>query len=374
MRSYSAYGVRNSFGLAIDPVTGNLWDTENGPGSYDEVNLVAPGFNSGWETIMGPDARDPQSAGDLFQIPGAIYADPEFSWPTPVAPTAILFPVGSALGPAYDDVALVADNNTGSISRFTLNAQRNGFVLSGALADLVADDATEAAQVRLGTSFGSSTDLELGPDGNVYVVSIARGTVYRIRPVASPTPTSPSSPTPTRTPTRTPTQTPTATPTRTPTAAPPATPTSPPPTATNPPPPTPTRTATPIPTATRTATPGPTATRTATPVPSTMHVGDLDRSSANLGKNWQATVSIAVHGSAHAPISGATVSGAWSGPVSGSSSCTTAASGVCSVTEPDGAEEERLGHVHGERSERDRAARTCRAPITIRTATATGPR
>ena len=44
-----AYGIRNSFGLTFDPATGNLWDTENGPGSYDEVNLVAPGFNSGWE-------------------------------------------------------------------------------------------------------------------------------------------------------------------------------------------------------------------------------------------------------------------------------------------------------------------------------------
>src|SRR5215216_7099516 len=45
---YYAYGIRNSFGIDFDPVTGKLWDTENGPGFGDEINLVEPGFNSGW--------------------------------------------------------------------------------------------------------------------------------------------------------------------------------------------------------------------------------------------------------------------------------------------------------------------------------------
>jgi glucose/arabinose dehydrogenase len=35
-----AYGIRNSFGLAFDPLTDNLWDTENGEDKYDEINLV----------------------------------------------------------------------------------------------------------------------------------------------------------------------------------------------------------------------------------------------------------------------------------------------------------------------------------------------
>ena len=54
---YFAYGVRNSFGLAFDPQTGTLWDTENGEDSYDEVNIVDPGFNSGWKAVMGPISR-----------------------------------------------------------------------------------------------------------------------------------------------------------------------------------------------------------------------------------------------------------------------------------------------------------------------------
>src|ERR671915_783530 len=53
---YYAYGIRNSFGINFDPVTGNLWDTENGPGEGDEINLVEPGFNSGWAQVQGMSA------------------------------------------------------------------------------------------------------------------------------------------------------------------------------------------------------------------------------------------------------------------------------------------------------------------------------
>ena len=50
---YYAYGIRNSYGLDFDPVSGKIWDTENGPQSGDEINLVEPGFNSGWNKIQG---------------------------------------------------------------------------------------------------------------------------------------------------------------------------------------------------------------------------------------------------------------------------------------------------------------------------------
>ena len=53
MPKYYAYGIRNSFGMDFDPVTGNLWDTENGPSYGDEINLVEPGFNSGWQVVQG---------------------------------------------------------------------------------------------------------------------------------------------------------------------------------------------------------------------------------------------------------------------------------------------------------------------------------
>ena len=55
---YYAMGIRNSFGMDFDPVTGNLWDTENGPTAGDEINLVYPGFNGGWSLIQGFSKND----------------------------------------------------------------------------------------------------------------------------------------------------------------------------------------------------------------------------------------------------------------------------------------------------------------------------
>ena len=96
LNQYYAYGVRNSFGMVFDPVTGKLWDTENGPGSFDEINQVLAGFNSGWERIMGPDALDPQGVGDLFVVPGSHYADPKFSWPIRLVPRPLSLSIRSS--------------------------------------------------------------------------------------------------------------------------------------------------------------------------------------------------------------------------------------------------------------------------------------
>jgi glucose/arabinose dehydrogenase len=46
-------GHRNSFGICVDPATGDLWETENGPTSDDEINLLRPGGNYGWPDVMG---------------------------------------------------------------------------------------------------------------------------------------------------------------------------------------------------------------------------------------------------------------------------------------------------------------------------------
>jgi hypothetical protein len=65
----------------------------------------------------------------------------------------------------------------------------------------------------------------------------------------------------------------------------------------------------------------------------TMHIGDLDGSSSTIGRgSWRATVSASVHDANHAALSGATVTGLWSGGASGPGSCTTDATGRCSIT------------------------------------------
>jgi glucose/arabinose dehydrogenase len=178
--SYYAYGIRNSFGMAFDPLTGKLWDTENGDFEYDEINLVNPGFNSGWMPLMGPVSRSLNSVNDLYQITGSAYSDPKFSWLNNVAPSAIVFVKSTQLGSTYQNHALVGDYINGNLYNFRLNTGRNGFVLSGALTDLVADDDTEFSTVLLGTNFNSISDLKMGPDGSLYVVSLFDGKIYKI--------------------------------------------------------------------------------------------------------------------------------------------------------------------------------------------------
>ena len=181
LAKYYAYGIRNSFGLAFDPVTSKLWMTENGPDAYDEINLVEPGFNSGWNQIMGPDSRDPQGIGDLYQAPGSHYSDPKFSWLSTVGPTGIVFLDSLQLGAEYQNDAFVGDINNGRLYRFKPNAARDGFsFVSPNLGDLVADSASELDEVTLGTGFGGITDLKVGPDGLLYVISYSQGTIYVI--------------------------------------------------------------------------------------------------------------------------------------------------------------------------------------------------
>jgi glucose/arabinose dehydrogenase len=182
MAKYYAYGIRNSFGLAFDPLTGKLWMTENGPALYDEINLVEPAFNSGWMQLMGPLARNSTGIEALFQIPGSHYRDPAFSWLDTVAPTAIIFLNTQHLGARYQHQVLVGDITTGSLYHFTPNADRDGFTFanSGLAEDLVADSAEELQELILGRGFEGITDLKIGPDGRLYVLSFGLGKVFVI--------------------------------------------------------------------------------------------------------------------------------------------------------------------------------------------------
>jgi len=185
---YYAMGIRNSFGLAIDPITGNMWDTENGPDDFDEINLVPPKFNSGWAVVMGPATEEQISKipplGD-FQ-----YSDPEFSWERTVAPTGLTF-VNSDLFTKYKDEMLVGTCNFGYLFKFKLNEERNQLVFDTPhLQDRIANFTIESGEkdfepldeIIFGTGFGCITDVDMGPDGSIYVVSITDNTIYKIMP------------------------------------------------------------------------------------------------------------------------------------------------------------------------------------------------
>jgi len=180
MEYYIAMGIRNSFGLAFDPITGYLWDTENGPKDFDEINLVEPKFNSGWKKIMGPATESQISS--LPIVEGFEYSDPEFSWEEPVAPTGLTF-VNSELLADYQDALLVGIFNFGAIYEFDLNENRTGFVFSNPeLKDFVLNRNDSPDDLLFGSGFGGITDLKIGPDGLLYVVSLTDGAIYKIFP------------------------------------------------------------------------------------------------------------------------------------------------------------------------------------------------
>ena len=183
-----AYGIRNSFGLTFDPLTSNLWDTENGEDNYDEINLVKPGFNSGWYKVTGPISRTNLSENELVQFNGSSYSDPEFSWYMPIGVTDIEFFDSDKLGDKYENNIFVGDINNGKIYFFELDKNRTGFKISddpksgGNLGDLVADNDDEASRVTFGNGFDRITDIETGPDGLLYILSYEGGRIYRIAP------------------------------------------------------------------------------------------------------------------------------------------------------------------------------------------------
>jgi glucose/arabinose dehydrogenase len=182
---YYAYGIRNSFGIDFDPVTKRLWDTENGAGANDEINIVEPGFNSGWIQVQGKTPVDFDFS-NLVNFGGkGKYRDPEFSWFDPVGPTKILFLNSDKLGKEYKNDIFVSTIHFGRIYHFKLNDNRSGLVLTGPLADKVADTDEETKGMTFGSDFGGISDMTIGPDGYLYVVSLGRGTIYRIVPTTS---------------------------------------------------------------------------------------------------------------------------------------------------------------------------------------------
>ena len=205
LNMYYAYGIRNSYGIDFDPVTGNLWDTENGPGYGDEINLVEPGFNSGWTKVQGiwlrggVDTEAPPSESEtapmnpenLVDFDGkGVYRTPEFTWWHTVGPTAVQFLHSDKLGAQYQNDMFVGDVHNGYLYHFKLNEDRTQLLLTGELEDKLADTDEELTEdtgvdgegIVFGQGFGGITDLKVGPDGYLYMVSIGQGKIFKIAP------------------------------------------------------------------------------------------------------------------------------------------------------------------------------------------------
>ena len=186
LRLYYAYGIRNSFGLDFDPITGFLWDTENGPQDGDEINLVEPGFNSGWNEIYGFSSS--QKAFNLNELitfdDRGHYEEPKLVWTKSTGLTALIFLDTDRLGHQYRNNVFVGSVHNGHIYRFELNSQRNDIALPQVLANrLIQNPINVGAQnVIFASGLGGVTDLTVGPDGYLYIVSISEGKIFRILP------------------------------------------------------------------------------------------------------------------------------------------------------------------------------------------------
>lgn len=181
---YFAYGIRNSFGIDFDPVTGKLWDTENGEERYDEINLVEPGFNSGWYKLVGPTSRNNNSIADLVVFNGSHYSNPIFTWYFPIGITDIEFYKSQKLGKEFENNIFVGDINTGNLYFFKLNSSRTGINIDKCneeILDLVADNLTESEKFIFAEGFdGRISDIETGSDGNLYILTYFDGKIFKI--------------------------------------------------------------------------------------------------------------------------------------------------------------------------------------------------
>jgi aldose sugar dehydrogenase len=196
---YYAYGIRNSFGMDFDPVIKKLWDTENGPAYGDEINLVEPGFNSGWAKVQGVwENNESRKAGPIMLSPDphilvdfggrGKYRPPELTWNVTVAPTGLAFVNSSKMGKQYENDMFVGDYLNGNLYHFKLKKNRTGLDLHGPLADTIISNPSEMQQVIFGHGFGRITDIKVGPDGYLYILSVnptaagKEGTIFRISP------------------------------------------------------------------------------------------------------------------------------------------------------------------------------------------------
>jgi len=189
---YYAMGIRNSFGMDFDPLTGNLWDTENGPTHGDEINLVYPGFNSGWALIQGPSSDDllgtRATPDDLVYFGNATYSEPKLTWITPIGITALKFLDSDKLGTEYQNNMFVGDIDNGLLYRFIPNDARDDLAFDKGylentvpLTDREVNDPKENQPIVFGQGFGGISDIEVGPDGYLYVLSFT-GSLFRILP------------------------------------------------------------------------------------------------------------------------------------------------------------------------------------------------
>ena len=182
---YYGYGLKDSFGIDFDPLTGNLWDAEPGRIISDEINLIEPGFNGGFEALQGPRTYVPAAPADLVYFNGTgKYRDPEFVWTQKVVPVGLKFLTSNKLGEKYENDIFVGSFLNGKIYHFDLNENRTHLVVPAPFVykQMATWNSTGSEDITFGDGFGGISSLNVGPDGYLYVISFINGAIYKIMP------------------------------------------------------------------------------------------------------------------------------------------------------------------------------------------------
>jgi glucose/arabinose dehydrogenase/plastocyanin len=182
---YYGYGLKDSFGIDFDPITGNLWDAEPGRFISDEINMIEPGFNGGFEALQGQSIYVPAAAVNLVDFNGTgKYRDPEFVWTQKIVPVGLKFLTSNKLGEEYENDLFVGSFLNGKIYHFDLTEDRNHLVVPDSFTykQMATWNSTGSEDITFGEGFGGISSLNVGPDGYLYVISFTNGVIYKIMP------------------------------------------------------------------------------------------------------------------------------------------------------------------------------------------------
>jgi len=152
-----SWGHRNSLALIVHPVTGELWNSENGPNGGDEINIVKAGKNYGWPTVsMGRSYEGPWQG--KFEKDGM--EGPLVYWMPAIAASGLMIYTGDKF-PQWRNNAFVGAMRYGEIPN------------TGHLQRIVFNEKTEEIRREmLLTEFRQRIrDVKQGPDGFVYLLT-----------------------------------------------------------------------------------------------------------------------------------------------------------------------------------------------------------
>ena len=166
-----SYGHRNTLGLMVHPVTGDLWNTENGPNGGDEINIVKAGKNYGWPVVsMGRDYAGPWQG--RFEKEGM--EGPLVYWVPAIATSGLAVYTGDRF-PAWKNNAFVGALRVGEIPG------------TGHLQRIVFNDKQEELrrEIMLWDFHQRIRDVRQGPDGYLYLLTDeARGALLKLEPAS----------------------------------------------------------------------------------------------------------------------------------------------------------------------------------------------